>query len=222
MPKVDWLSIYISVLIICLAWFGCCNPYDLDVVTFNVVSEVSKNSSFCWILVSSFCSGWMCISFIWSKPLIWVLVSYPSLLVPCIFSFISLFIDFIFSSNLWPYSTNSVTSWLPGFWTVHLIGWLSLHRLVVFFLELWSILSFGPYFSVWACLLHSKGRSLRCSSGQGNPGHCTVVLYAGEGSEREQCRLLRSQPAFSPFPHYLQTNWALLVLIPRWVGLCTF
>ena len=27
-----------------------------------------------------------------------------------------------------------------------LIGWLSLHHFVVFFLELWSVLSFGPFF----------------------------------------------------------------------------
>ena len=33
--------------------------------------------------------------------------------------------------------------WLPVFWTVYLIGWLSFHCLVVFFLKLWSILSFG-------------------------------------------------------------------------------
>ena len=27
--------------------------------------------------------------------------------------------------------------------------------------------------------------------------------------------------AFSYFPHYSQTNWALLVLIPGWMGLCS-
>ena len=53
---------------------------------------------------------------------------------------------------------------------------------------------------------------------QGNP-HCCIV---GEGSEREQCNLLSSPPAFSHFPHYPQINWALPVLIPGWVGLCTF
>ena len=37
-------------------------------------------------------------------------------------------------------------SWLPVFWSVHLIGWLSLCHLVVFFLELWSVLSFGLFF----------------------------------------------------------------------------
>ena len=44
----------------------------------------------------------------------------------------------------------------------------------------------------------------------------------GEGSEREQCHLFSPLPAFSQFPCYPQANWALLVLIPIWVGLCTF
>ena len=85
-------------------------------------------SSLFWILVSSFYSTWMFISSFCSKPLIWVLVFFPSLLVPCTYSFISLL--------------------------------------------------FGPYFFVSA--------------------------------------------AFSHFPCYPQANWALLVLIPRWVDLCMF
>ena len=59
--------------------------------------------------------------------------------------------------------------------------------------------------------------SLKCSPGQGNPRGFVVMLYVGEGSEREQCCLLRSLPVFSHFPHYPQANWALLVLIPWWV-----
>ena len=109
-------------------------------------------------------------------------------------------------------------SWLPVFWTLHLIGWLSLHCLVVFFLEVWSVLSFGPFFSfVPTHLLCSKGQSLGCSPGQGNYHHCVVKLYVGEESEGEQCLLLHSLPVFSYFPCYPQSNWALLELIPRWV-----
>ena len=48
------------------------------------------------------------------------------------------------------------------------------------------------------------------------------MLYMGEGSKREQCCLLRSLPVFSHFLRYLQANWALLVLFPKWVGLCRF
>ena len=33
--------------------------------------------------------------------------------------------------------------------------------------------------------------------------------------------MLSSLPAFSHFLHYPQVNWALLVLIPVWMGLCT-
>ena len=53
--------------------------------------------------------------------------------------------------------------------------------------------------------------------------HCDAVC--GEGSERDQCHLLCSLPVFSHFPHFPhfpQSNWALLVLIPGWVGLCMF
>ena len=66
-------------------------------------------------------------------------------------------------------------------------------------------------------LLYSKGQSLRCSPGPGNPGCCTVTLSVGEGFEREQWRWLHSLPDFSHFPRYPQAKWALLVLIPRWV-----
>ena len=64
------------------------------------------------------------------------------------------------------------------------------------------------------------GQGLRYSPGQGNPLCCFVALSVGEGSEREQCCLLCSLLVFSHFPGYPQSNWALLVLISRWVGLC--
>ena len=152
------------------------------------------------ILVSSFCSGWMFFSPFCSTLLIWVPVSSPSLLVPCIVCFISLCIAFTFPSILWPFLW---ASWLPAFWILHLIGWLCLHRLVLV-LEFWSVLSFGPYFFVWACLLYSKEQSLRYSPGQGNPCCCVVALYErGVGSQREQCYLLGSWLSLSNFPHYL-------------------
>ena len=99
---------------------------------------------------------------------------------------------------------------------MHLIVWLSLHCLVLF-LESWSVPSFGPYIFVWAHLLHSKGKNLKYLPGQGNPLRFVMVLYVGEGSERKQCCLLGSQPAFSYFPCYPQAKWAFLVLIPGWV-----
>ena len=53
------------------------------------------------------------------------------------------------------------------FLTLHLKGWLSLHRLALF-LELWYTLSFGPYFFVTEHLLHFKEQSLKYSPGRGN------------------------------------------------------
>ena len=50
---------------------------------------------------------------------------------------------------------------------------------------------------------------------------CLGALYVGRGSKREQCCLFISLLAFSHFCHYPQANWALLVLIPGWVGFCT-
>ena len=47
------------------------------------------------------------------------------------------------------------------------------------------------------------------------------MLYVGKGSKREQCRLFCSLPDFSHSLLYPQSNWAPLVLVPEWVGLCT-
>ena len=68
------------------------------------------------------------------------------------------------------------------------------------------------------CQSCSKGWILRYSSGQGYPLRCVVTLYVGEGYERELCCLLQSLQVFSHFPCYIQSNWALLVLIPGWGG----
>ena len=42
----------------------------------------------------------------------------------------------------------------------------------------------------------------------------------GGGAEREQGCLLHSLPDFSHSLPYPQSNWAPLVLIPEWLGLC--
>ena len=47
-------------------------------------------------------------------------------------------------------------SWLPVFWNVCIIGWISPYHLG-FFLEFWSVLSFGPYFFVSVHLLTLYG-----------------------------------------------------------------
>ena len=112
---------------------------------------------------------------------------------------------------------------------MHLIGWLSLHCLVFSFLELWSGLSFGPFFFFLSqCTGYVKGRSLRCSPGQGNAGQSFVTLYVGEGSDREQWRLLHSLTDFShcpcyphqigPFWCWFPSGWACACSKPLWVS----
>ena len=65
-------------------------------------------SSLFWLLIYSFCSNWMFISSFCYTSLIGVPVSFPSLLVPCILCFISLWVAFISSFILWLSSINSV------------------------------------------------------------------------------------------------------------------
>ena len=79
----------------------------------------------------------------------------------------------------------------------------------------------GQFFFVSRTCYIVKGRSVRCLPGRGNPRGCGVTLYVGEGSKRVQCCLLCSLLVFSHFPCYPQSNWPILMLIPRWVGLCT-
>ena len=78
---------------------------------------------------------------------------------------------------------------------------------------IWAIF----FFFVWRACYISKEQSLRCLGGQGNPCCCIVMLYMGEGSEREQCHSLHSRLAFSHFHRYPQANWAFLVMISQWV-----
>ena len=76
------------------------------------------------------------------------------------------------------------------------------------------------FFWSWrVCYL--KGRSLRCSPGRGNAGCCAVTLYVGEGlrGNNGACSTLHRISSHSL--HYAQSNWAPLVLVPEWMGLCT-
>ena len=121
-------------------------PYDLDVGTFKVVPEVPKPL----LVFLSSCFFILHLLDVYFSLLFQIVdlnpVSFPSLLVFCIFFFISLFIAFTSSSILRPYSFLWAF-WLLVFWTLHLIGWLS-PRCLVLFLEFWSVLSFRPYFFV--------------------------------------------------------------------------
>ena len=163
----------------------------------------------------------MFISTFCCKSLIWIPVSFPSLLVPCTFSFISLFIAFTFSSNSNHTQPFLWASWLPVFWTVHLIGWLSLHRLVVFFLEFF-ICSFtwGIFFLSCHTFYIIMGWSLRCLPGRGKQRHWVVALDDGEGSEREQCRLLGSQLSVTSCSTHKQIGPFWCWFLGQWVCVC--
>ena len=69
-------------------------PMNLMLECLKLSHSFLSISSCFWILVSSFCFGWMFISSFCSKLLIWVPISFPSLLVPCIFCFFSLWVAF--------------------------------------------------------------------------------------------------------------------------------
>ena len=89
-------------------------------------------SLFFWILVF-FILFWLNVYFFLLVQIIDLSPSFLPFTVDYLyFFFISLCVAFIFSFILLPYSTNSVII-LTVFWTLHLIGWLSLHCLVVFF-----------------------------------------------------------------------------------------
>ena len=63
---------------------------------------------------------------------------------------------------------------------MHLIGWLSIHHLVLFLLEFWFVLSFGSYFLSWcACYIVRDGALGIPWLGQPRSLHCGAVC--GEG-----------------------------------------
>ena len=111
---------------------------------------------------------------------------------------------------------------------MHLIGWLSLPRLVVFFLELWSVLPFGPFFFLSWHAYSVKGRSLRCSPGRGNASCCTVMLYMGEGPRGSNgacstlCRISVTPSAIhnqiGPLWCWFPSGWACAHSRPLWVS----
>ena len=157
-----------------------------------------------------------------SKLLIRVLVSFPSLLVPCRFLF------HIMQPPLLPGSFCMLLKYPVSSWNILITSVLNhvsdrlanSSSLSCIFSGALNCSFIWVVLFVSECLLRSKGWSLRCSPGWGNPCGCTVMRYVGEGSERE-VSLAPLSARVQSLPQ-LPTNWAFLVLIPRWVGLCTF
>ena len=105
------------------------------------------------------------------------------------------------------------------FWSLPLIGWLSLHHLVVFFSRalicsfIWAI-----YFFLSQCTCYIvRGGALGIQ--QGGVTHFSVFWHCmwgrGPRGNSAACSALYRLPVPS-------AKWALLVLIPVWVGLCPF
>ena len=141
------------------------------------------------MIPSSFCS----------KSLIWVLFSFPSQLLPCMFCFISCWVAYICFFILWPFSISSVSILITSAWTLHQIGWLCPCHLALF-LELWSVLSFGPYFFVLVHLLCYKGDgALGIHKGRANL--FTVLWHCGAGVREGTMQL--SHSALAPFSNEL-------------------
>ena len=85
----------------------------------------------------------------------------------------------------------------------------------------------GHFFFVLAHLLHSKGRSLRCSLGRGDAGHCAVTLNMGEGlgGSNGACSTLHQTSIFHSATHnqigplgcWFPSGWACAHSRPLWV-----
>ena len=131
-------------------------------------------SSLCWIVVSSFCSAWRSISSFCSK-----LVHLSPAFLPISVGSLNIFPLFLFSYPAFlPLFCDPTQPILwacrwPAFWTVTLIGWLTLNHLALFFQELWSLPSFGPFLYLFQSASYVEmGRGLLVH--QGNRRGCPV------------------------------------------------
>ena len=139
--------LFLYLLPLASLWFGCLHVWRCP-RTFLI-------HSLCFfffsplMLVPSFCTGWLFISSLCSKSLIWFLAYFTLLLFPCKLFFISISVFFISGWILFMLLRSSLSSLsilVTSAWTLHLIDYLSPFHLALFFLEFWSVLSFGPYF----------------------------------------------------------------------------
>ena len=118
---------------------------------------------------------------------------------------------FVFISFCIAFTSSSISHTYPTVFVSILITSVlnsASHRLGIFLLLssfsvvlicsfIWDIFLISTHF------LHCKGWGLRYSPRLSNPSYCVVVLYVGEGSERDQYHLLGSCPPLvtSPATH---------------------
>ena len=90
----------------------------------------------------------------------------------------------------------------------------------------------GHFFFLSCHICYLKGRSLRCSPGRGNTGHCAVTLYVGEGlreSNGAHSTLHRisvtpstTHNQIGPLWCWFPSGWACAHSRPLWVSPMTF
>ena len=160
------------------------------------------------MLISSFCY----------RLLIWVLISFPSLLVSCIFSFILLCVAFISSFILWPRSVNSVNILLTSALT-SASDRLAIASLVSSFSG--ALISFSFILAHLLCL---RGGALGIRQGRATLFAALWSCMWGRSQRRNNvaCSVLiplsvtslASQKWFVPFRCYLQVGGFVLILGP--------
>ena len=121
--QIHFQLLALPILLLAPLWLGCWHVWGCS----RVFLFFFFNSCF------FFCSDWMFIYSLCSNSLIWILASFPSVLVPCRFFFLLLSVTFIFSPSCCCHTQWVLwASWWPVFWTLHLMGWLSLLHLALF------------------------------------------------------------------------------------------
>ena len=207
-PLTDWGSSRLLCFQISLPFLALSlllwHPYGLDV---QVVLEVPKGLliflSSCFFIL--FCLNVSCFLLLQTVDLSpsFLPITVGSLYIFLYFTFIA----FMFSCILWPFPTNSVSILITG-----VLNCAS-DRLAISS-PLSCVFSGALICSfTWAFFFFLVWARLRCSPGRGNPQAALWRCMWGRGP--------RGNRAACSYP-YPQANRAFLVLIPGWVGLCTF
>ena len=111
---------------------------------------------------------------------------------------------------------------------MYLIGWLSLPRLVVFFLELEVFCHLGLFFFWSWRVCYFKGQSLRCSLGWGNAVTlCVEEGLRGSNGARSTLHWISVTPSathnqIGPLWCWFPSGWACACSRPLWVSPTTF
>ena len=226
-PLPDWgssPSLYFQISFnFLLFFFSFWHPYDSDIGAFKVVPKVPKplliflNSCF-------FILFWLNVSFFLLDQTIDLSPGFlPFTVGSCIFSFISLFTAFSFSSILRPYSTNSVSILITS-----VLNFASDRLSICLLLScifsgvlIYSFIWANFFFVLGTCYI-VRDRALGIC-----PGRATLIAswwcrLWGRGPRGNNAACLALSWLLVSFPATHKQIGLFQVLIPGWVGLCTF